>query len=235
MIETTALSRDDSRSWLLTSVTNLSILVVVAILVGGLLVDAEALFGPLWIDRAASAVPAIHSPGPSAVMLAVTRFGEEAVLAVAFLGLTWWAWRSRGVVWARFFAVVMVGALALDNIVKPFVGRPRPQFEQLVPGTGFSVPSGHVVGISALLLALAYFVGAERSRSARRMIFVVAAAGIVAMAASRIYLGVHWPSDTLAGMWLGALWAWQCRNALLSNADPVELYELRTKVEVVSR
>jgi undecaprenyl-diphosphatase len=235
MTEDFTYSRSNVRSWLLRSVGDLVVLAAAAILVGGLLVDAEALFGPLSIDRSAAAVPTLHSTGSNAVMTAVTRVGEEVVLALAFLGLTWWAGRTRGVVWGRFFAIVAVGALALDNIVKPFVGRARPTFEQLVPGTGSSFPSGHVIGVTALLLALAYFFGDERSLPIRSVIWTVAAAGIVAIGTSRIYLGVHWPSDTLAGMWLGALWAWRCRNLLVPNRSSVELVDLSSSVEEVWR
>lgn len=179
-------------------------------LFGVLLLEGERALGPLWIDRTTVYGPRATHDVITTVMRLVTRLGEEAALAVGFLSAAWLARRKRGVAWSRYFILVGIGGLALDNLIKPLVGRPRPVFEQLVPGTGPSLPSGHVVGTTALLFALAYVFGDHPDPRIRRSMWAVAASGSVAMAASRIYLGVHWPSDTLIGIWLGALWARRC-------------------------
>jgi membrane-associated phospholipid phosphatase len=171
-----------------------------------------------WMDGAARTIPGLHDHAVlNAVAVGITAFGEESTLAVSFLGLTIYAYRTRGRWWGHFFMMVMVGALALDNLVKPLVGRARPSFEQLVAGRGPSFPSGHVIGTTALLVAIAFFSSARDARAQRYALWVAAAAGSVLMGLSRVYLGVHWPTDVIAGAVLGAGWTFISLRSLRSD------------------
>ena len=96
-------------------------------------------------------------------------------------------------------------------------GRPRPPAAaQLIPETGFSLPSGHtvdatvVLGVLALVLALGTV-----SRLRRVAIAAAATLLITAAGAGRVYLGVHWATDVLAGWLLGAAWVALCAAVLL--------------------
>ena len=184
-----------------------------------------------WLDGAASAVPDLHSNvALNRTMVGVTRFGEEVVLLAAFAAATLFAFRRRGPAWGRFFAVVGVGALTIDNLIKPLVGRARPAFDQLVGGRGDSFPSGHVTATIALLIALAWYAGHGRSAAVRRTLFFTAAGGGIAMAVSRVYLGVHWPTDVIAGLLLGTTWTWMAARSQLGTqvaATPVRKRSLR--------
>jgi membrane-associated phospholipid phosphatase len=114
----------------------------------------------------------------------------------------------------------MVGALALDNAIKPLVGRPRPIFDQLVAGRGPSFPSGHTTGTTALLFAVAYYAAAGRGRGVRIALWSAALSGSILMAVTRIYLGVHWPTDVVAGLILGMVWAIICARSHRTGHNP---------------
>jgi membrane-associated phospholipid phosphatase len=189
-------------------------IVLLAAGVGSLLVGLEHVTGRLWVDGLARAVTTQRTGSISAVMTGITSFGEEIVMGMTFGILWWWSRRTQGPMWARFFVTVGSGALVLDNAIKPLVGRTRPAFDRLVPGTGPSFPSGHVVATTALVCALGYLATEGRPQRARILIWMPVSLAALAMAASRIYLGVHWPTDALAGLALGAAWTWRCHATI---------------------
>jgi membrane-associated phospholipid phosphatase len=106
-------------------------------------------------------------------------------------------------------AVTLGGAIALYDILKPLVGRPRPHVGPLVTtATGYAFPSGHATQITAVAVALATR-ATPRASSWARKVAIWAAAALVCLLVgfTRLYLGVHWPTDVLAGYAFGALWA----------------------------
>ena len=111
---------------------------------------------------------------------------------------------------AILVTVVVAGGQALGTLVKNLVARQRPPVETALigqPGT-YAFPSGHAVAAVLLYGVLAFLLVNElSSRRARIAVTVAAVAIIVLVGISRVYLGVHWPSDVLgawvlAGMWL---------------------------------
>jgi membrane-associated phospholipid phosphatase len=201
------------QGWLLEPARNLVLLVAVATLAGTFLIAIAGAAGPELPDSAARLVPGLHDGAATDLMLTISSFGEEIVLAGLFGILVLYAYRARGVSWGRFVMAAMVGALSLDNLIKPLVGRARPAFGQLVPGTGDSFPSGHVTGTTALLLVVAYFVSSGRTGRSRLPIWAIAIGGSLLMGVSRIYLGVHWPTDVIAGLLLGGTWTFVCARS----------------------
>jgi membrane-associated phospholipid phosphatase len=160
--------------------------------------------GVTGLDDAARSVVSMHShKALNDMMQALTAFGDEVTLLFMFGALAVWAYAVRGAWWARFFVLVAAGALALDNIIKPLVDRPRPIFDQLVNGRGPSWPSGHTTGTTALLVALAIYASAGRGRGLRVALWTAALAGSILMGITRVYLGVHWPTDVMAAVILG--------------------------------
>ncbi len=105
-------------------------------------------------------------------------------------------------------AVGLAGAMLISDWVKLLVSRPRPPVEHLQAVTGSSFPSGHTTQASAFWFSLAFAVRAagaspKVTRAAGGLALLIA----LAVAASRVYLGVHYPSDVAAGLLLGAGWA----------------------------
>ena len=189
-------------------------LIAMATLAGTLVFAMQKAFGPSWLDEAARAVGPLHVHSSiNRVMTWITDLGGEIILLSAFGALAVWSYRARGAQWARFFAVVMAGALALDNVVKPLVGRPRPVLDQLVAGRGESFPSGHATATTALLFAVAYYLTSGRAPRGRALIWTTALLGSLLMGVTRVYLGVHWPTDVIAGMVLGAVWTMLCARS----------------------
>lgn len=196
-------------------------LVWMATTAGAWLLVAERSFGLLWIDEAARSTAVWHvHPGLNRLMAGLTSLGEDLLILTAFGAVALRSHRARGAPWGRFFLLVMAGALVLDNAVKPLVGRTRPPFEQLVGGKGASFPSGHAVAATALLFALAVYLSSGRRVRVRTIFWAVALAGSLLMGVSRVYLGVHWPTDAIAGIALGATWTLMCVRSQGVTASP---------------
>lgn len=127
----------------------------------------------------------------------VTVIAPLSALAAAVL------WR-RSFIAARFFVVAVAGAAALTGIMKLFFHRPRPLlWPRLVPESGASFPSGHSMYSAAFVVALMLLAWPTRWR------WPVLAAGTVftlLVGWSRVDLGVHYPTDVLAGWLSGTAW-----------------------------
>ncbi len=105
-------------------------------------------------------------------------------------------------------ALSLGGAMLISGWVKLLVSRPRPPVEHLQAVTGSSFPSGHATQASAFWFSLVFVLPAagatpKPTRVAAGLALVI----VLAVAASRVYLGVHYPSDVVAGMLLGSGWA----------------------------
>jgi undecaprenyl-diphosphatase len=101
------------------------------------------------------------------------------------------------------------GAGILTLVTKNIIERIRPEeAQQLIVVSGFSYPSGHSVSTSALYLTIAIIAGRHVERSgARAAIFLAVSAVLIMVGASRVYLGVHYATDVVSGISLGAAWA----------------------------
>lgn len=109
---------------------------------------------------------------------------------------------------ALAIALSLAGAIVISTTVKALLDRPRPPVQHLQAVGGASFPSGHATQSSAFYFSLLLMVLATRPRP---LLSAAAIGGavllVLAVAASRVYLGVHYPSDVIAGMLLGASWA----------------------------
>lgn len=113
-------------------------------------------------------------------------------------------WLTAGLV----LAATLIGSI-LSAQAKLLFNRPRPELvDHLVDVRGLSFPSGHATNSAIIYLTLALLITqVVPGRATRRYIIAVAVflTGIVGI--SRVYLGVHWPSDVLAGWSIGTCWA----------------------------
>jgi undecaprenyl-diphosphatase len=101
------------------------------------------------------------------------------------------------------------GAGILTLLTKNLIERIRPEeAQQLITVSGFSYPSGHSVSTSALYLTIAIIAARYVQHSgARAAIFLAVSAVLIMVGASRVYLGVHYATDVVSGISLGAAWA----------------------------
>ena len=128
-----------------------------------------------------------------------------------------------------FVTVVVAGQNLVTNLVKELVDRARPDIDPLAGFSGASFPSGHSAAAAASYMAFALLLGRRRSQRVQAGLAGAAAAIAVAVAASRVLLGVHWLTDVLAGLALGWAWFALCAIAfggrLLHFGAPVEIAE----------
>jgi undecaprenyl-diphosphatase len=105
-----------------------------------------------------------------------------------------------------FLAVVALGQPYVTNTIKDVIDRVRPTIDAGAASLGPSFPSGHSAGAAACFAAMALVLGRGRSRRAHAWLAGGAVFVAVAVATSRVLLGVHWLSDVIGGLALG--WAW---------------------------
>jgi membrane-associated phospholipid phosphatase len=155
--------------------------------------------------------------------------GTAVVLPLALLlGALEWLRRRRAAV-LGFLLLVVVGQNLISNGVKLLVQRERPPVPHLADSSGFSFPSGHSAAAAATYAAVALVLGRGRPWRVKAMLAAGAAAVTVAVAASRVLLGVHWLTDVVGGVALGFGWFVVCAiafgGALLHFAAPAERVE----------
>ena len=151
----------------------------------------------------------------------VTWLGSTAVLVpvTIVVGGAYIARRRDAgpLVW---LAITLGGAIVLYEVMKPAVGRARPDSGAwLASAGGFSFPSGHATAAIAFYGMLAVLLATGRSPRVKAAIWLGAAVIVALVAASRVYLGVHWMSDVLGGLAFGA--AWLCLVLTIGIAWPL--------------
>ncbi|WP_265563193.1 phosphatase PAP2 family protein [Sphingomicrobium arenosum] len=149
---------------------------------------------PQWMTEAMIDITAL---GGVTVLTLVTLFAVGYLLAIG---------RHK----AALFVSVSIGLGALaTKLAKGIVLRERPDVvPHLVPVDTLSFPSGHSLNSALVYLTLAALVARTRTHMGVRLYLMGAALGLTFLIGfSRLYLGVHWPTDVLAGWGLGALWA----------------------------
>jgi YegS/Rv2252/BmrU family lipid kinase len=116
-----------------------------------------------------------------------------------------WRKHARAAVWT---IVVMLGSSLTTFLLKGFLQRKRPVWDNPVTTlTSFSFPSGHATGIAAAAGVIIVLAGLlVRRRGLRRTLFVVAVGLALLVGLDRVFLGVHNPSDVLAGYAVGVFW-----------------------------
>jgi len=143
-----------------------------------------------------------------------------------------------------FLVTVVVGEIVLVNVIKQALDRVRPAFDPAAASLGPSFPSGHSATAAATYAAVALVLARRRAAVTRALIAAGAVAIAVAVATSRVMLGVHWLSDAIAGLAFGWAWFAVCAVAfggrLVSFGAPVEaatkaVEQERTSVAVQPR
>jgi membrane-associated phospholipid phosphatase len=171
--------------------------------------------GVVRIDQTIARWAAAHTGAASFRILQVlTALGSTPVIiVVALAGSFFGWWKRRDISIPLFFTLVVVGQFAASNLIKFAVERVRPDLGPLGPLGTPSFPSGHSTAAAATYAALALVIGRDRSPRARAVLAGIAVGIAVAVAGSRVFLGVHWFSDVVAGLVLGWTWFAVCAVA----------------------
>lgn len=142
------------------------------------------------------------------VMMEITSLGNFAVLLVLILAVSAFLWLSKH----RFSVVLLLmgvgGGYLANNVLKLAFDRDRPSvFEPVADVMTSSFPSGHAMVSTIAYLAVAYLVGRLEPKPAMRALtWTFAIVIILLVAISRMYLGVHYPSDVIGGIIAGVAW-----------------------------
>lgn len=142
------------------------------------------------------------------------------VLLVTVVVVALWMERQRAA--AAWVAAALVGAAAISTLFKNLFARPRPEIltPELLPAS-FSFPSGHAFLSAAVYLTLgALLTWIIPRRRTRAFVLATALLLTVVIGISRVYLGVHYPSDVLGGWTLGLCWAALCWLVAWHAAGP---------------
>lgn len=144
----------------------------------------------------------LSNPTLDTIMKLVTQTGNAGAIAIVLIMAGSFIWKHRKI---EAFSILGAfgGAVGINALLKLVFARPRPHlFQPLVVETDFSFPSGHVTAAVAVYGFIAFLLWQNRHRAWA----VISALWVFMVAFSRIYLGVHYPSDTLAAMAFTSLW-----------------------------
>jgi undecaprenyl-diphosphatase len=167
-------------------------------------------------DTIISLVRYFASPNLNKLMIFITNIGSAysygvLVPIIIILLALQRQWRD-----ASSLSICLVGAGVLNTVLKSLFERARPNVLQLVKAGGYSFPSGHSMVALCFYGMLAYLLSRRLAHwHGRLAIFVATTILIIAIGISRIYLGVHYPSDVLGGYIAGAIWLSFCISLLI--------------------
>ena len=171
--------------------------------------DNEVPIGPAWLHQS---------------MIDITALGGGPVLTlITILAMGYLIARQRGRLAVLLGVLIAAGGL-MNNLLKQVFIRERPEIvPHLVEVSSASFPSGHAMNSAMVYLTLAALLAStERSRRVKVFLMFTALFLTLIVGASRVYLGVHWPTDVLAGWGVGSSWA------VLSSIIAYNVYSRRT-------
>jgi undecaprenyl-diphosphatase len=148
----------------------------------------------------------IHMPRAlDTLMLVLPWSGTNISLIPAIALIVWWLWKKeREPRLAMRLAIVQVGSYLLNPSLKALFDRERPD---IFPRRGWygwsSYPSGHAIASVSVLMTLAIILHRVKGWTWTYAVFIPLS---LADLYSRLYLGVHWPTDVFAGMAVGLVW-----------------------------
>jgi undecaprenyl-diphosphatase len=165
-------------------------------------------------------------------MLQVTALGTGVVVMMVVTVAALFLWLTRHKHSAALLLVTTVIGILLNSMLKDVFHRDRPSiFSSGVEVFSSSFPSGHSMSAAIVYGTVAYLAARlQRHHWSRVVTAIVAFLLILLIASSRIYLGVHYPSDTIAGMTIGFAWAAFC----MATLEAIQLIARRRAPEALA-
>jgi undecaprenyl-diphosphatase len=146
-------------------------------------------------------IQGMESPGLTLLMKVFTSIGSTSIvvtLALSALLFLYFVLHHRYEL--IFFISIVAGTAIINHILKLCFVRQRPDLHRLIQETGYSFPSGHSMEAFALYASLAFLLWRHLStRIGRSIVIILCVVMIILIGMSRIYLGVHYPSDVIGG------------------------------------
>jgi len=163
-----------------------------------------------------------RSPILDEIMLEITFLGTGTVvlMLVAITGM--FLWLTRHKYSALLLLISTAGGILLNNLLKQGYSRPRPQIVTWgTAAVSSSFPSGHAMSAIVVYGTVAYLAARLQTRGVTRALTLTFAAIVILLICiSRLYLGVHYPSDVLAGLIIGTAWAAFC----MATLEAIQVY-----------
>ena len=163
-----------------------------------------------------------RSPALEPVMLEITFLGTGSVVITMVAVSALFLWLTRHKYSAMLLLIATIGGIVLNNLLKVGFGRPRPQvFDWGTEVVSWSFPSGHAMSSAVVYGSVAYLAARLQRRMWHRAATMLTAVLIILLISfSRLYLGVHYPSDVLAGVIIGLAWAGFC----MATLEAIQIY-----------
>jgi membrane-associated phospholipid phosphatase len=161
-------------------------------------------------------IGARHSPTLTTIMNEVTPLGTGIVVLTMVGVTTAFLWRTEHKHSARMLLAATAGGILLNNGLKLFFDRERPSvFEWGTHAASSSFPSGHAMSATVVYGTVAYLLARLQKHGWARAITLLFAVVMIALICfTRLYLGVHYPSDVLGGIIVGLAWSGFCMATL---------------------
>ncbi len=155
----------------------------------------------------------------------ITALGSPTVITlftIAGVALLWVSHDRRG---STYLGVGSIGSGLWTWVLKEFFFRARPTIiPRLIEVSGFSYPSGHSLTATSFYLLLMFLTWRYYKTSKARIVLIISTAIVIlGICFSRIYLGVHYPSDVLSGFLIGAAWVCLLTYYFFEKGKPLHL------------
>jgi len=148
----------------------------------------------------------LQTPFLTKIMTVITGIGSTTCLAILSIILLCFLLYKKRYQNSLLLAFGMLGGLLVELSIKAIVQKERPE-SALVEATGYSFPSAHAMMALVFFAILIYTVKDDIKSLFLRYLFIAASIFLVLLVSfSRLYLGVHWLSDAIGGLIIGAIW-----------------------------
>lgn len=182
----------------------ITLLIVFTLIFGIIAFFHESRLGK-WIDNEVyEFIYASESFITTSILLGATKIGEVWAMVCLSLMLVVYLMLKRYKIEALFVVITMSLSGILNPLLKNVFDRERPTLLRLIDISGFSFPSGHAMGSTSFFGSAMYIAQRRASGSTKGVIIGLCAALILLISISRVYLGVHYPTDIIAGIIGGA-------------------------------
>lgn len=155
-----------------------------------------------------SSIQGLESPALTLVMNFFTFIGSfPSVFVISLFTALFLYFVLKHRIELILFVSVVISTPIINQILKHFFHRARPDFHRLIEIRGYSFPSGHAMNAFAVYGIITFLLWHRIPSHLGRMILILISSGlIIIIGASRIYLGVHYPSDIIGGYFASGFW-----------------------------